>query len=179
VAIRGALFVDLALSGRLAGARMPRVIGESETGTRLADAVHRSVAGRAPTPWRRWYSHTGADVRAATEELISSGLWRSAERGRFADTNPELTAAQGERVRQFAAGLAVPADLDDAVVSLFATGAGLLGDKPRPRRQLLAMRDVVGPLLPTEPAEREVVQAAITATLKALRNRGRMPLSSR
>jgi hypothetical protein len=41
------------------------------------------------------------------------------------------------------------------------------------------MGEVVGPLLPAEPDRREAVNAAITATLKALRNRGRMPLSSR
>ena len=46
VAIRAALFVELALAGRLVGARWPEAIGDSDTGAMMLDSVHSAVANR-------------------------------------------------------------------------------------------------------------------------------------
>jgi hypothetical protein len=179
VAIRGALFVELALDGRLAGERMPRPLGDSESGVRMPDAVHRALGGRALTPWKRWFSHTNADLKAATAELIRSGAWRAETKGRFFDNEAGFTLAQGERVDRYLSSTAVPAELDDAVVALLIGGAGLFGGKPRPRRQLSSVDLLLRPLLHEGLPQPETVRAAVRACLRAMRGRGRLPLSSR
>ncbi|MDQ1721433.1 MAG: hypothetical protein QOI26_1167, partial [Pseudonocardiales bacterium] len=64
IAVRAALFTELAGAGRLVGIRQPEAVGESDTGNPLADALHRAVAERRPAAGKRWYSHVDADRRA-------------------------------------------------------------------------------------------------------------------
>ena len=179
VAIRGALFAELALDGRLTGERMPRPLGDSESGARMPDAVHRALGGRALTPWKRWFSHTNADLDAATAELVRAGVWRVEGKGRFFDNEAGLTLAQGERVDRYLSTTAVPAELDDAVVALLIGGAGLFGGKPRPRRELSSVDQLLMPVLREGVSQPETVRAAVRASLRAMRGRGRFPLSSR
>jgi len=179
VAIRGALFVELALADRLTGVRLPRAVGASDSGSRMPDAVHRALGGRGLTPWKRWFSHTTADLDTAAAELVRAGVWRAEPRGRFFDNQAGFTLAQGERVDRFLSAAAVPAELDDAVVALLIGGAGLFGSKPRPRRQLASVDEMLRPLLGNDVSQPETVRAAVRASLRAMRGRGRLPLSSR
>src|SRR4051812_13127207 len=76
IAVRAALFAELARAGRVVGRLRPEAVGESDTGNPLTDALHRAVASRRPALWTRWYSHVDADRQAATEALVASGRWR-------------------------------------------------------------------------------------------------------
>jgi hypothetical protein len=136
IAIRGALFAELALDGRISGERMPAAIGPSETGHKLADSVHRAVAGRGVKLWRRWFSHVGADLEAATNELVRLGMWRSEGGSRYADLEPELTAMQADRVPEVLSGRVGVSSIEEVVVAVLAGGAGLRGGRPRPRARL-------------------------------------------
>ena len=133
IAIRGALFAELVLDGRLRGSRVPTVAGPSDTGNKLADSVHRAVSSRRPTPWKRWYSHVRADLEAATAALVSGGVWRDEGSGRFIDTDPELANGQAAGIAELLRLSVPPAEDEDAVVALLVGGAGPLGGRPRPR----------------------------------------------
>jgi hypothetical protein len=148
IAIRAALFAELLFDGRLAGEKRPVPIGPSETGDPLADAVHRAVSARGALPWKRWFSHVGADVDAAGAQLQRTGAWRAgAARGVFVDNDPTLTSAQAAQVTELLALaqaspqtiLEAGAGTLDAAVALLAVGAGLLGARPRPKLALRRM----------------------------------------
>src|SRR5207302_5279428 len=102
---------------------------------------------RALTPWKRWFSHTNADLTTATAELVRAGSWRAEAKGRFFDNQAGFTLAQGERVDRYLSMTAIPAELDDAVVALLIGGAGLFGGRPQPRRQLSSVDLLLNPLL--------------------------------
>jgi hypothetical protein len=148
IAIRAALFAQLLLDGRLAGEKRPVPIGPSDTADRLADAVHRAVSARGALPWKRWFSHVGADVDAAGAQLQRTGAWQAgAARGVIIDNDPNLTTAQAAQVTELLAlaQASPPAILGagpgtlDATVALLAVGAGLLGARPRPKLALRRM----------------------------------------
>jgi hypothetical protein len=178
MAIRGALFVELALSDRLTGAKAPRAIGESGTGGGLADAVHAAVADRRLTRWKRWFSHTGADVDAAVSALVNAGSWRSERPGRYIDNQAELTAAQAEQVNLLliSSAMVVPGGVEDAVVALLAGGAGLFGGRARPRTQLTQLDRLLVPRLPAAESQRQPIQSAVRHSLRAMRGRGGLRL---
>jgi hypothetical protein len=178
IAIRGALFVELALSDRLTGAKSPRAIGESLAGGGLADSVHASVAARGLTPWKRWFSHTGADVDAAVSALVEAGSWRSERPGRYIDNQAELTAAQAEQVNLLliSSAMVLPGEVEDAVVALLAGGAGLLGGGARPRTQLTQLDRLLVPRLPAAESQRQPIQSAVRHSLRAMRGRGGLRL---
>jgi hypothetical protein len=177
IAIRGALFAELVLDGRLRGVTVPRVDGPSETGNRLADSVHRAVSGRGPMPWKRWFSHVGADLEAATGALVEGGAWQVQGPKRYADTDPELTAAQAARVAEILRHPEPGPAADEIVVALLVGAAGPRGDKPRPRARLAQ----VDPLLPLHPEikeRQESARAALRAALRAIRGRAFLRLLS-
>ena len=191
IGIRGAVFAELILDGRIGGLSWPKAVGAAETGDRMPDAVHAAVRGRQKTNWKRWFAHVGADLDAASAELIRLGVWHRDPSGRLRDADPGLRLAQSDRIAQVVdvarsgSGGAVFGELppEDAAVALLATGAGLLGGRPRPRAAL-AQFDRVLPARSGRPLqrvalrargevavpdERDVLRAAVHAALVAMR----------
>jgi hypothetical protein len=169
IAIRAGLFAELAIDGRLAGGRAPHAIGPSETGAGMSDSLHRAVAGRRPTQWRRWFGHVGADVDAATQSLVDAGVWHP-EAGGFVDADADRILAQSVRIEQFLtlapAGTATAsAPVADIVLALLVGGAGVQGARPRPRAQL---RQLPG-LLPESEPHLEVLRATARSALIVMR----------
>jgi|GEM_PF-2593874 hypothetical protein len=171
VAIRTALFVGLIRQGRVIGTRVPQAIGPSDTEDRLGDAVHRAIAARRPTPWRRWFSHTDADLSAATEALVSLGFWQPVTARRFHERQPRIVTAQAELVKELVEATQRPQSVEEAVLALLVVGAGRQGSRPRPRQQLGAMTGLLGPLLLPDDPGRAVVSTAVRAGLTAMRGR--------
>ncbi|MGX7680702.1 GPP34 family phosphoprotein [Jatrophihabitans sp. DSM 45814] len=194
VAIRAALFVELLMDERLAGAARPVAVGPSETGNKLADSVHRAVATRGALPWKRWFGHVQADLDAATHRLIESGQWvrpggavdgRTRNGARFLDAYPALTATQTGGVAGLlssaqttnSAAFAVQVGTANAAVALLATGAGPAGERPRPKVALSRLDS----LLPSERlltaagypcvADQDAIRAVVSAALVAMRGR--------
>jgi hypothetical protein len=171
IAVRGALFAELALTQRLRGERLPRAIGDSERTGELADSLHRAVAQRPATNFKRWFSHTGADVEAALRTLRKQELVRSDEAGQLRDADPGLAAEQALRINELlalsSAKQAVP--IEDAVVALLATGAGIAGGRPRPRLALARLDQLLPPVTEDVHDGRASARAAVRQSLIAVR----------
>jgi hypothetical protein len=178
IAVRAALFADLAGSGRLVGTRWPQAIGESDTGDPLPDALHRAVAGRRPTAWKRWYSHVDADRTAATEALVATGRWRS-EAGRLVDRNPGSTAAEQQRVAALLAGQQPPDTLELTLLVLLCGGHGAGQGRPAPRRSRKLVTPWLQPRLRTAGRGGDATIAALNAAFLAMRRVNPIPFASR
>lgn len=182
IAIRGALLAELALAGRITGGRAPVANGDSQTDSALADAVHAAISSRRrPVPWRRWYSHTDADVDAATKVLVEAGIWRepdkAAEPSRrgsgirrqltFHDAYPDEVSKMTAQVFE-ATSLLKGSDYRLLIIGVLSVGAGLNGGRPRPRQMLaLAKRRLPG-ALPADIDRKLAAMAAVRSTLKAM-----------
>ncbi|HEX2903900.1 MAG TPA: GPP34 family phosphoprotein [Jatrophihabitans sp.] len=147
IAIRAALFAELALAGRIAGRDWPEAIGDSETGDPMPDSVHRAVAGRKrPIGWRHWFNHVDADRQAATERLVQAGTWTMSG-SRIIDNTSGRTLLDQQRVHNAAErGSAAPEDVHDAILVLLLMASGGLG-KPMPRRARKLARSWLPPML--------------------------------
>jgi hypothetical protein len=178
IAVRAALFTDLTTTGRLVGDRWPRAVGESDTGSPLADALHRAVAGRRPTPWRRWYGHVDADRKAAIAALIADGRWRS-EAGRLVDRDPGATVLEQQRVVELLAARQAPDSLEQALLVLLAGGHGAGEARPGPRRSRRLARSWLEPQLRSAGHGGDATVAAINAALVAMRRASSVPFLSR
>jgi hypothetical protein len=178
IAVRAALFTDLATSGRLVGVHHPQAIGESDTGSPLADALHRAVAGRRAAPWRRWYSHVDADRRAATEALIAAGRWR-AEGRRLVDLDAGSTAQEQRRVEELLLAKQPPDRLDLALLVLLAGGHGAATSRPAPKRCRRLTALWLEPQLRTAGHGGDATLAAVNAALRAMRRAHTFPILSR
>lgn len=181
IAIRGALLAELALAGRITGDRAPVANGESQTDSALADAVHAAISSRRrPVPWRRWYSHTDADVDAATKVLVEAGIWREPEKAApslrgigvrrqltFHDAFPDEVSKLTAQVFE-ATSLLKGSDYRLLIIGVLSVGAGLNGGRPRPRQMLaLAKRRLPG-ALPADIDRKLAAMAAVRSTLKAM-----------
>jgi hypothetical protein len=178
IAVRAALFTDLAASGRLVGVRWPEPVGESDTGSPLADALHRAVAGRRPTPWRRWYGHVDADRQAATAALIAHGRWRS-EESRLVDADAGSTVLQQQRVVELLAARQAPESLEQALLVLLAGGHGAGATRPGPRRSRRLAKSWLEPHLRAAGHGGDATVAAVHAALVAMRRASAVPFLSR
>lgn len=132
IAIRAGMFAELTLAGRIIGRNWPQAVGESRTGNPLPDAVHRAVANRHPTNWRRWYSHVHADRNAAVDFLVESGRWQRNGKRIVDPQAAETVLEQQEILRSVNAGEA-PDDLREMMVRLLVAAAGGAG-RPAPVR---------------------------------------------
>ena len=177
IAVRAALFTDLAAGGRLVGAHHPQAVGESDTDSPLADALHRAVAGRRPTAWRRWYGHVDADRKAATAALIADGRWRS-EASRLVDSDPGSTVLEQQRVIELLAAKQAPDSLEQALLVLLAGGHGA-GARPGPRRSRRLARSWLEPQLRSAGHGGDAMVAAVNAALVAMRRASTVPFLSR
>lgn len=132
IAIRAGMFAELTLAGRVIGRQFPQAVGESRTGNPLPDAVHRAVANRRPTQWRRWFSHVQADRQAAIDYLVKSGRWQLDGKRIVDPQAAETVLEQQEVLRSIHAGEA-PDDVETMMVRLLAAAAGS-GGRPAPAR---------------------------------------------
>lgn len=132
IAIRAGMFAELTLAGRVIGRQFPQAVGESRTGNPLPDAVHRAVANRRPTQWRRWFSHVQADRQAAIDYLVKSGRWQLDGKRIVDPQAAETVLEQQEVLRSIHAGEA-PDDVETMMVRLLAAAAGS-GGRPAPVR---------------------------------------------
>lgn len=178
IAVRAALFTELAGSGRLVGLHHPQAIGEAVTGNPLTDALHRAVAGRRPTPWRRWYSHIDADRKAATNALIEAGRWRSEGR-RLVDVDPSSTVLQQQQVATLLAAKQAPETLDLALLVLLAGGYGAGSVRPGPRRSRRLAKPWLEPHLQVAGHGGDATLAALRGAFRAMRRANTIPFTSR
>lgn len=175
IAIRGALFAELALAGRLTGSHVPRAVGESELSGEPADSLHRAVAERRSHQFKRWFSYTRADADAALRALARHELIVPTDNGGWRDAQPGLVAEQIVKVSDLAALEALTTE--EAVVALLATAAGLAGGSPRPRAALSAAGRLLPPISALD--ERQVTtRAAVLSSLRAIRRQGGIRLLS-
>jgi hypothetical protein len=177
IAVRAALFTELAGAGRLVGIHYPEVIGESDTGDPLPDALHRAVAGRRPTAWRRWYGHVEADRRAATDGLVAAGRWRQEGR-RLVDEDPASTVLQQQRVAELLLDAKqAPDTLELTLLVLLAGGHGAGSRRPGPRRS----RRLAKPWLQQRASGHggDATLAALVGAFRAMRRADSIPSLSR
>jgi hypothetical protein len=174
IAIRAAMFTELALAGRLVGRHWPEVVGESDTGSRLLDAVHAAVAGHRPTRWRRWYSHVDADRTAAVDALVESGRWRL-EGKRIVDSDPGSTVVDQQTIRHVLQQAEPPADLTSVILALLVGGSGGAG-RAAPRRTRKLARAWLPPHLLTSGRSGDAVLSSIVAATYAMRRANPIPL---
>jgi len=177
IAIRAAMFTELALSGRLVGRAWPEAVGESDTGARLLDAVHAAVAGRRPTRWKRWFSHVDADREAATRALVESGRWRL-DGKRIIDSDPGSTVVDQQTIRAFLHQAEPPADLTSVILTLLVGGSGGVG-RPTPRRTRKLARQWLPPHLLTSGRSGDAVLSSILWSTYAIRRVNPFPLYNR
>ena len=178
IAVRAALFTELAGAGRLIGLHHPEAIGESDTGNPLPDALHRAVAGRRPAAWRRWYSHVDADRQAATDALIASGRWRLEGR-RLVDVDPASTVLQQQRVAELLGAKQAPDTLDMTLLVLLAGGYGAGSLRPGPRRSRRLAKPWLEPQLRTAGHGGDATLAALRGAFRAMRRANTIPFTSR
>jgi len=175
IAIRAAMFAELILAGRVIGRAWPQPVGESDTGDKLPDAVHRAVSGRRPIGWRRWFSHVDADRRAAIDYLVAAGRWQL-DGKRIVDPQAgETVLEQRELHRTMAAG-ELAADVPTMLTWLLVYGAGGAG-RPAPRR---AWRLAKAWLPTVVPGDRgDALFQSMRAALRAIRRAAMFRLFSR
>jgi hypothetical protein len=178
IAVRAALFTELARTGRLVGRIRPEAIGESDTGNPLTDALHRAVAGRSPALWKRWYSHVDADRQAATDALLATGRWQLDGR-RLVDVDAATTALQQRQVEELLAARQVPDTLDRVLLVLLAGGHGAAGARPAPRRSRRLAKKWLEPELRTYGHGGDATLAAVFYALGAMRRAHTLPFLSR
>ncbi len=178
IAVRAALFTELAGAGRLVGIHHPEAIGPSDTGNPLPDALHRAVAGRRPTQWRRWYSHVDADRQAATDALIASGRWRLEGR-RLVDADAGATVLQQQQVARLLATKEAPEDFDLALLTLLAGGCGAGSLRPGPRRSRRLAKPWLAPHLRAAEHGGDATLAALRGAFRAMRRANSVPFTSR
>ena len=177
IAVRAALFAELALSGRLIGGRFPHPVGESVIGQPLPDAVHAAVVARRPTPWKRWFNHVDPDREAATTALVTAGRWR-VENGRIVDTAAGATVVEQQRIAQLLASRQPAEDLSLTIVAVLAAGYGVGDRRAAPRTAGRLVKSWLRPQLAAsgaDPAAEEAVLASTGAALVAMRKARPVP----
>jgi hypothetical protein len=167
IAIRAAMFIDLALAGRIVGSHGPEALGDSSTGNPLPDAVHRAVAAARPLAWRRWFNHVHADRTAAVDHLLATGQWRLEGR-RIVDPLAAETALAQQDIRTAVRNGSAPPDLQTAILRLLVGGAGGAG-RPMPRACWKLAKAWLPPQLAGAGSHSEPVYQTVRWSLRAMR----------
>jgi Golgi phosphoprotein 3 (GPP34) len=175
IAIRAAMFAELTLAGRVIGRTWPQAVGESRTGNPLPDSVHRAVADRRPTQWRRWFNHVQADRKAAVDYLVQSGRWQLDGKRIVDPQAAETVREQQEVLRSINAG-DPPEDLHTMVVRLLVAAAGGAG-RPAPVRTWRVGKVWLTQRLPEGP--NHATYLAMRAGFRAIRRAATFRLFSR
>jgi hypothetical protein len=173
IALRAALFAELALDGRIVDeGNAPALTSAEPSGDRIFDAILRTVAERPNVTWRRWFRNVSADRAALCAELVDAGRWVGT-RGwyaTFSDAKPDEVQANALELERIARFERPPRDRREAVLTLLAIACGALGRRPRPaavRRELTPVFDAVD-----HPTAQKVV-----ATAASVIRRTRRPLN--
>ena len=126
-AVRGGLFVDLALAGRIESDDESIVLDERPTGWAPADRLLAAVAVEPERSLDDWLGERRLGFRDVVDANVASGRWRPrgglAWRRRFADGAADVTAADLRRRWPWPDGTGSP---QDAAVTAIALAAGLL-----------------------------------------------------
>ena len=130
VALRAALFCDLAQSGALTGLTAP-VPTASPSRDRILSAVAGAVARRPDVPWVRWFTHLSDDRKVLTDRLVASGQWSLGSGSQFGETAPDVAERLFARVYTVSELVSAPADPREAALGyLFAlTGPAMPADR--------------------------------------------------
>jgi hypothetical protein len=149
IALRAALFAELALNGKLVDqVNSPTLTSHEPTGDRIFDGIRGAVEARPNVTWRRWFRHVRVDRTALSAELVDAGHWRRT-RGwpaAFADAEPEEAQALAYEINRIVSFDRAPVDSREAVLALLAVASGASGRRPRPaaiRRELKPLLDIV------------------------------------
>jgi hypothetical protein len=149
VALRAALFAELALTGKVIDdVNAPGLADDEPTGDRILDAIRRTVAQRPHVTWRRWFRHVRVDRIALCAELVDSEQWtrKPGPMPAFTDAKPEEPQAMAFELTKVLTFERAPADSREAVLALLAVACGAVGRRPRPRairRELKSVLDAV------------------------------------
>lgn len=127
-AVRGGLFVDLALAGRIESEDDSIVLDERPTGFDPADRLLAAVAAEPERSLDDWLGEHRLGLRDVAAANVASGRWRALGglplgRRRFADTAPAVTATDLARRSTSPVEGCTP---QDAAVTALAMAAGLL-----------------------------------------------------
>jgi hypothetical protein len=170
IALRAALFAELALDGKIVDeGNAPALTSAEPTGDRIFDAILRTVGARPKVTWRRWFHHVSADRAALCAELVDAGRWESMRgwRAAFSDAKPDEVQANVLELERVARFERAPRDPREAVLTLLAIACGALGRRPRPaavRRELKLVFDAVDDL-----TTQKVVATAATVIRRSRR----------
>jgi hypothetical protein len=149
IALRAALFAELALNGKLVDqVNAPSLTSDDPTGDRILDAIRGAVQARPNVTWRRWFRHVRVDRTALSAELVDAGRWRRTRSwpATFADAKPEEAQALAFEINRVVTFDRAPVDSREAVLALLAVSSGATGRRPRPaavRRELKSLLDSV------------------------------------
>jgi hypothetical protein len=146
VALRAALFSELALSGKVVDdANAPSLADDEPTGDRILDAIRRTIEQRPHVTWRRWFRHVRVDRIALCDELVASGQWtrKSGPLRAYTDAKPEEPQALAFELTKIVTFERAPADSREAVLALLAVASGAVGRRPRPRAVRRELKSVL------------------------------------
>ena len=175
VALRAALFCDLALSGALTGVTAPVVTG-SRSPDRILGAVASAVARRPDVPWVRWFTHLRDDRTVLVDRLVGSGQWSAGSGARFVETAPDAAERAFARIYTVSELVSAPAEpRETALGYLFAlSGPAMSADRVLGWDARLAALQIT----PGGPTVIAVLGAARSAAWPGWRRR-RRPASAR
>ncbi len=149
VALRGALFAELALNGEVVDeVNAPTLTSGVPMQDRIFDGIRRAVQARPDVTWRRWFRHVRVDRTALCAELVDAGRWerKPGWPPAFTDSAPEEAQALAYEVNRIISFERAPADSREAVLALLAVSCGATGQRPRPaavRRELKSVFETV------------------------------------
>ncbi len=149
ISLRGALFAELALNGKIVDeVNAPALTSGEMTGDHIFDAILRTIESRPSVTWRRWFRHVSVDRAALCAELVDAGRWKPTRSwpAAFSDTEPEEAQAMAFEVERVARFERAPKDSREAALTLLAIASGAAGRRPRPaavRRELKSVFDAV------------------------------------
>ena len=175
VALRAALFAELALDGRIVDrAGSPAAFPAEPSGDRKLDAVREAVEQRPGVAWLRWFRHVSSDHDALCKELVADGRWirQDGWRAAYADTEADAVLVLANEIERVVRYERAPVDTREAVLAALAVACGATGRWPRPSAVKQDLAQMVGSVSgkATEATEAtETVQKIITTAATATR----------
>lgn len=175
VALRAALFCDLAQSGVLTGVTAPVPTG-SLSPDRILGAVAGAVARRPNVPWVRWFTHLSDDRSVLVDRLVGSGQWSASGGSHFIESAPDAAERLFARTYTVSELVSAPSDPREAALGyLFAlTGSAMSADRTLGWDARVAAIQIT----PGGPTVSAVLAAARSAAWPGWRRR-RRPTASR
>ncbi len=174
VALRAALFSDLALAGHLATMAAAPIATESgPPEDRILAAVWTTVTRRRSVRWSRWYRHVRVDRVALVDELTSAERWQVGRGVPRTYVESDLGGALElrEHVLAVIESRGEVRDAHDAVLALLAAMSGVADGRVRTG----VLSGELGRLLAHVGESDEVPRRTVEAALRAAAPRIRRP----